>query len=235
MPIDAVPPDTWYQVCMGPEDIKVVVQNGSTSGYVTALGTSLVTQDYTSSMGDVPWGVYGGECVIIGGDGPIKVGGVTHIYNTTWSGFYLGLEIEKQMTLADKLRFYFQVSLPKYSSEGIWPNRTDWQQSPSFLDEGSNGAYAYAAELEYNMRLSSRVQLELKVDTNLFHVGKIPGQLYIAEYTDFVIDENGQYVLDDNGLPYLETVPAHTEYISNSLKNATWQSFGLHLGVKFAF
>jgi hypothetical protein len=235
LPIDVLPPDTWYQVCMGPEDIKVVVQTGSTSGVVTALGDTLVTTDYTSTMGDVPWGVYGGECVIIGGDGPIKVGGVTHIYNTTWSGFYVGLEVEKQMTLSDKLRFYFQVSLPKYSSEGIWPNRTDWQQSPSFLDEGSNGAYAYAAEMEYNLRLSPRLQLAVKVDTNTFHVGNISGKLYVAQYTDFVVDENGQYVLDDNGLPYLETVPAHTEYVSNALKQATWQSFGLHLGVKFAF
>ena len=235
MPIDITPPDDWYQVCMGPEDIKVVVQSGTSSGYVTALGDALTTTDYTSSMGDIPWGVYGGDCVIIGGDGPIKVGGLTHVYNTTWSGFYFGLEIEKQMTLADKLRLYFQVSLPKYSSEGIWPNRTDWQQNPSFLDEGSNGSYAYSAEMEYNMRLSSRLQLALKVDTNVFHVGNIPGKLYIAEYTEFAMDDEGQYLLDDYGLPYLITVPAHTEYVSNSLKHATWQSFGLHLGIKFAF
>ena len=235
MPIDVTPPDTWYQVCMGPEDIKVVVQSGTSSGYVTALGDYLTTMDYTSTMGDIPWGVYEGDCVIIGGDGPIKVGGITHIYNTTWSGFYFGLEIEKQMTLADKLRLYFQVGLPKYSSEGIWPNRTDWQQSPSFLDEGSNGAYSYMAEMEYDLRLSSRIQLALKVDTNFFHVGQIPGKLYIAEYTDFVLDENGQYALDDNGLPYLQTVPAHTEDISNSLKEANWQSFGIHLGLKYAF
>ena len=235
MPIDVVPPDTWYQVCMGPEDIKVVEQNGTSSGYVTALGEYLTTTDYNSAMGDIPWGVYEGDCVIIGGDGPIKVGGVTHIYNTTWSGFYFGLEVEKQMTLADKLRFYVQFSLPNYSSEGIWPNRTDWQQNPSFLDEGSNGAYAYAAEMEYNMRLSSRLQLALKVDTNFFHVGNIPGKLYIAEYTDFVYDEEGQYMLDENGFPYLETVPAHTEHVSDSLKQANWQSFGLHIGVKYAF
>ena len=79
MPIDITPPDTWYQVCMGPEDIKVVVQSGATSGYVTSLGEYLTTTDYTSAMGNIPWGVYEGDCVIIGGDGPIKVGGVTHI------------------------------------------------------------------------------------------------------------------------------------------------------------
>ena len=236
MPIDITPPDEWYQVCMGPEDIKVVVQNGSSLGsYITELGDELFTTDYTSSMGLIPWGVDEGECVIIGGDGPIKVGGLTHIYNTTWSGFYFGLEIEKQMTLADKLRFYFQFSLPKYSSEGIWPNRTDWQQNPSFLDEGNNGSYAYAAELEYNMRLSSRLQLALKVDTNVFHVGQIPGKLYIAAYSHWAMDEEGQYLLDDNGNPYIVNEPAETQYISDSLKHATWQSFGLHLGIKFAF
>lgn len=240
LPVTEEAPDTWYQVCMSPEDIKLV--QAPSSGF-NELGNSLTTGDYDSAMGDIPWGVTSGECVIIGGDGPVIVDGTTHKYNTTWSGFFVGLEIEKQMTLKDKLRFYMQFGLPKYSSEGIWPNRTDWQQNPSFLDEGSNGAYSYSAEMEYNYKLSDRMQLSLKVDTNLFHVGKIPGELYIAEYTTYLLDENGQYVLEEtidaNGnvvyLPILETVSAYTEKVSESLKRATWQSFGLHLGFKYAF
>ena len=232
LPIGTEAPDDWYQVCMSPEDIKLVQAPGS--GWYD-LGTTLVTGDYDASMGYIPWGVDSGECVVIGGDGPVLVEGTTHIYNTTWSGFFIGLEIEKQMTLADKLRFYFQVGLPKYSSEGIWPNRTDWQQNPSFIDEGSNGSYSYAAEMEYNYRISDRMQLAIKVDTNLFHVGAIGGELYLAEYTQFLVDENGMYILDDNGLPILETVPAETQYISDQLDHATWQSFGLHIGLKYSF
>lgn len=232
LPIGVEAPDDWYQVCMSPEDIKLV--QAPASGFYE-LGTSLATGDYDPAMGDIPWGVDSMECVIIGGDGPIVVPGTTHVYNTTWSGFYIGLEVEKQMTLKDHLRFYMQVGLPEYSAEGIWPNRTDWQQNPSFLDEGNNGAYSYMAELEYNYKLSDRVKLSLRVDTNFFHVGRIGGELYIAEYTQFVLDENGQYVLDDNGLPILETVPAHTEDVSDSLKEANWQSFGLHLGIKYSF
>lgn len=225
-PVGATVQSDWYQVCMSPEDIKLVQAPGS--GYFQ-LGSNLVMGDYDPTMGTIPWGVDAGECVIIGGDGPIVVGGTTHIYDTTWSGFYIGLEIEKQMTLSDKLRFYVQFGLPKYSSEGTWPNRDDWQQNPSFLDEGSNGAYSYMAEMEYNFRLSNRLQLSLKVDTNCFHVGKIAGELYIAERTYFL------YVLDADNHPILETTPAHTEEISDSLKHATWQSFGLHLGVKYSF
>ncbi len=232
LPVGQTPPDDWYQVCMSPEDIKVVGAPGS--GFFD-LGTSLTTHDYDPAMGTVPWGVDAGECVIIGGDGMIQVPGVTHIYNTTWSGIYFGLEIEKQMTLADKLRFYFQFGLPSYSSEGIWPNRDDWQQNPSFIDEGNNGAYSYRAEMEYNYKVSERLQLALRVDTDYFYVGNISGQLYVAEYTTFLVDEYGQYVLDENDLPILETIPAHTEEIANSLKNAYWQSFGLHLGFKYAF
>ena len=231
LPIDATPPDDWYQVCMSPEDMKLV---DSSSSYAS-LGTSFMTTDYTPSMDTRPWGVSSGECVIIGGDGPILVDGTTHIYNTTWSGFYIGLEIEKQMTLADKLRFYFQFGLPKYSAEGIWPNRDDWQQNPSFLDEGDNGAYSYAAEMEYNLKVSSRLQLVLKVDTNYFHVGKIGGELYVATSGGYLVDENGQYILDDNDNPIYQTVAAHTEKITESLKEANWQSFGLHIGVKYAF
>ncbi len=232
LPVGTAAPDDWYQVCMSPEDIKLVQAPGS--GFFE-LGNQLVTGDYDPAMGTIPWGVEPGDCVIIGGDGMVRIDGTTHIYNTTWSGFYVGLEVEKQMTLNDKLRFYVQFGLPKYSSEGIWPNRTDWQQNPSFLDEGSKGAYSYIAEMEYNYRLSDRLQLSLKVDTNCFHVGNIPGKLYVAEYSHYLVDENGQYILDDNNLPILETVPAHTEDVSNSLKYATWQSFGLHIGVKYAF
>ncbi|MBD5389115.1 hypothetical protein HDR63_02575, partial [bacterium] len=188
LPIGTTPPDDWYQVCMSPEDIKVVPAPGSGIEFGTSLPAPI---DWNSALGTIPWGVEAGDCVIIGGDGAIVVEGTTHIYNTTWSGFYIGLEVEKQMTLSDKLRFYVQFGLPKYSSEGIWPNRTDWQQNPSFIDEGSNGAYSYAAEMEYNYRLSDRLQLALKVDTNVFHVGKIPGELYIAEESHYLIDQNG--------------------------------------------
>lgn len=233
VPINMEAPDDWYQVCMSPEDIKLV--QTTNSGGIFGLGTSLITGDYNPDMGYIPWGVDSGECVIIGGDGPVIVEGTTHIYNTTWSGFYVGLEIEKQMTLADKLRFYFQVGLPNYSSEGTWPNRTDWQQNPSFIDEGSNGAYSYAAEMEYNYRISDRMQLAIKVDTNLFYVGNIGGELYLAEYSQWLVDENGYYVTDENGLPILETVPAQTVYISDQLEHATWQSFGLHVGLKYSF
>ena len=221
-----------YQICMGPEDIKVVPANysgGSVNGLLYPLGNTLVTVDYNSSMGTLPWGVSEGDCVVIGGDGVVKVDGVTHIYNTTWSGFYLGLEMEKQMTLADKLRFYVQVSMPKYSSEGTWPNRDDWQQNPSFLDEGDNGSFAYSAEMEYTYNLSDRLSLSLKADTDYFHVGQIPGELYVASSVIYVEDENnpGNFIIEE--------VPAYTEYVAESLKEATWRSFGLHIGVKYAF
>ncbi len=217
-----------YQVCMSPEDIKVVNGTGQ-------FGDALTTVDWNSSMGYQPWGVAEGECIVIGGDGPIVVEGTTHIYDTTWSGFYIGLEVEKQMTLSDKLRFYVQFGMPKYSSEGTWPNRTDWQQNPSFLDEGDEGAYSYMAEMEYNLRVSDRLQLTIKADTNVFHVGNIGGELYVAEYSQWVTDEYGDIFLDDNDMPVLETIPAHTEQVTDSLKRATWQSFGLHVGFKFAF
>ncbi|MBD5400225.1 hypothetical protein HDR61_00540 [bacterium] len=227
-------PDDLYQVCMSPEDIKLV-QASAGAPATGAYLDGLVIGDYDPIMGTVPWGVGPNDCVIIGGDGPVIVEGTTHIYDTTWSGFFVGLEIEKQMTLADKLRFYVQFGLPKYSSDGTWPMRDDWQQNPSFTDEGSSGAYSYAAEMEYNLRLSDRMQLALKVDTNVFHVGKIGGKLYLAEDTHWAMTDDGQYALDEQGLPYLETSPAQTIDVSNSLKEATWQSFGLHLGVKYAF
>lgn len=217
--------DEWYQVCASPEDIKVV------TGYANG---SLVTGDYDPSMGSI-WGVLPGECVVIGGDGAITVPGTTHIYNTTWSGIYVGLEVEKQMTLSDKLRFYAQFGLPSYESEGIWPNRTDWQQNPSFIDKGDNGAYMYRLEMEYNMKLSDRIQLTLKADTDYFNVGKIGGELYVAEYTTWALNTDGSYALDENGLPYLVTTAAHTQKVSDSLKSASWMSFGLHVGLKVAF
>lgn len=239
--------DDYYQVCLSPEDIMIAAVDPTTHTPIITQnpdGTwSLVTIPYDPlTMGGLPWGVGPGECVIIGGDGPVIVDGTTHIYNTTWSGFYVGLEVEKQMTLADKLRFYIQIGLPNYSSDGTWPNRTDWQQNPSFIDKGKNGSYSYRAEMEYNYKVSDRLQLALKVDTNVFHVGKIGGELYVAGYTTYAVDENGQYIYDEvinNGqsiwVPRLVQVDPHTEKISDSLKYAQWQSFGISLGIKYAF
>ena len=230
-PQDAVPGDDTglYQICLEPEDIKIVYASAAAPNTGAFIGTSLTTADWNSGLGNLPWGVSAGECVVIGGDGVVKVDGTTHIYNTTWSGFYLGLEVEKQMTLADKLRFYFQVSMPKYSAEGTWPNRDDWQQNPSFLDEGSNGAFAYEAEMEYSYQVSDRMQLFLKASTDYFHIGSIPGELYVAQQTYYIEDEANP------GNWIIQTDDAHTEYVAESLRKSTWQSFALHLGVKYSF
>lgn len=228
-------PEGWYQVCIGPEDI-LMAQAGTNGPLFDPITGQLLLRTYDDSMGDLPWGVPAGNCVIIGGDGPIVVEGVTHIYNTTWTGIYVGLELEKQMTYTDKLRFYGQLSLPKYSSEGIWPNRDDWQQHPSFIDEGDNGAFAYRLEMEYNFSLNENLILALKADTEYFHVGKVPGTLFVAEYSAYVVDEYGQYVVDaQTGFPIIETIEAHEEHIQDSLKSATWTSFGLSLGLKYTF
>ncbi|MCL1786279.1 MAG: hypothetical protein FWG39_04005 [Alphaproteobacteria bacterium] len=231
----------WYQVCMSPEDILVAQSIGGVL-YVNTDGT-LQTIEYSNLWGTLPWGVGPGQCVIIGGDGPIVVAGTTHIYNTTWSGLFVGLEIEKQMTFADKLRFYFQLGMPNYYSEGIWPNRSDWQQNPSFIDSGSNGAYTYQAEMEYTYQVSERMQLALRADTNFFYVGQIPGELYIAGYLGFEYDDFGapmmNCVIGSSGnevcTPVIVEVLPQTISINDSLKYAKWQSFGLHLGLKYAF
>jgi hypothetical protein len=227
------PDPEWFQVCMSPEDIMVAMDNGN--GTVVVDGGTLVTIPYQSQWGLIPWGVGPSQCVIIGGDGPIIIPGTTHIYNTTWSGLFLGLEIEKQMTFTDRLRFYFQVGMPHFYSEGTWPNRTDWQQNPSFIDTGSNGSYSYLAEMEYIFSVSERLQLSLRADTNFFHVGQIPGELYVAGFAYWLMDDHGQFILDANDFPILIVVDPHTIKIQDSLKYATWQSFGLHLGIRYAF
>ena len=248
VPQGSTPPAGYYQVCMSPGDILVQPSSGpgqapqQVCDPATGICTLVTPIQYdpftmTDAAGNsFAWGVPADSCVVIGGDGAIVVPGVTHIYNTTWSGIYIGLEIEKQMTFKDKLRFYAQAGLPNYSSQGIWPNRTDWQQNPSFIDEGSNGAYDYQAEMEYIYSISDRVQLSIKADTSYFYVGKIGGKLFIAEYTTYNVDANGNPIYDSStGAPSLTTVPAHTETVSESLKYAVWQSFGLHIGIKYTF
>ena len=60
-----------YQVCMGPEDVKVVNYSSGSSdlgGGISLIGTTLVTTDYNpDTMGDLPWGVIQGDCIVIGG------------------------------------------------------------------------------------------------------------------------------------------------------------------------
>jgi hypothetical protein len=90
--------------------------------------------------------------------------------------------------------------------------------------------------MEYIYRFSDRLQLSLKASTDYFHVGQIPGDLYVAGYNYFIENEFGEIIIDDNtGLPLLGFQPPYTQKISDALTYATWQSFGLHLGVKYAF
>jgi len=232
-----LPPDGWSQVCLSPEDLALAAVDGYTGQpYTDAYGV-LQTTNYDPLYEWLPWGVGAGECVIVGGDGMVMVSGTTHIYNTAWSGIYLGLEIEKQMTYTDKLRFYAEVSLPHYKSEGTWPNRTDWQQSPSFIDEGDTGGLHYQAEMEYIYQFSPRVQLSIKADASYWHIGKIPGELYVAGYAYYVdADGDGYADFDETtGFPIVEWQEPYTEFISDSLKEATYRSFGAYLGVKYAF
>jgi hypothetical protein len=246
-PGEAVPED-WFQVCMSPEDLALAAVDAT--GLPVLVDNTLLTTEYNPLPGYeyLPWGVGPGECVIIGGDGMIVVDGTTHIYNTTWSGIYLGLEIEKQMTYVDKLRFYLQVSMPHYKSEGTWPNRTDWQQNPSFIDEGDSGALHYQAEMEYVYQFSDRLQLSLKASMDYFNVGKIAGKLFVAAYDYYETDSEGYLICQDvgtgmtgtqycetGGIPIISRQPAYTEHVADSLLYATWRSFALHLGARYAF
>jgi len=233
-----VVPDGWYQVCMSPEDLAlVIINNGQPSVTCDNNGENcyLNTTTYNPLFPQVPWGVGSGECVVVGGDGPIMIDGTTHIYNTTWSGLYLGLEIEKQMTFVDRLRFYGQISMPNYHGEGIWPNRDDWQQNPSFIDYGSNGSMHYQFEMEYIHRLGDRLELSLKGDMTHFGVGAIPGDLFVSGYNYYVTDQDGNLVRDNNNDPVIDYMPPQTIHISDSLRWARWYSFGLTLGIKYAF
>ena len=243
--------DTYFQVCMSPEDLALAASDPSTHAPILidtnsdGIADSLQTVAYDPLYENLPWGVASGECVVIGGDGAIVVEGTTHIYNTTWSGLYVGVQIDKQMTYSDKLRFYAQVSMPHYKAEGTWPNRTDWQQNPSFIDEGDTDALHYKAEMEYDYKFSDRLTLSLKADMTYFHIGKIGGKLFVAGYQYYATDEDGNILYTDsnnNGIygdtgdaPQLLTQDAYTENVSESLRNATWQSFGLHLGVTYSF
>jgi len=230
----------WYQVCMSPEDLALAAVDPGTKQPIVGPDGELMTVGYNPLYEYLPWGVGPGECIVVGGDGMIMINGVTHIYNTTWSGIFLGLEIEKQMTYTDALRFYAQVSMPHYRAEGTWPNRDDWQQNPSFIDEGDNGAFQYQMELEYTYKASERVQVSLKASTEYFSIGNIGGELYVAGRSYLALDEEGKPIVETDmssgfQVPILITEGPYTEKITDSLKSAVWQSFGLHLGVKYAF
>jgi hypothetical protein len=234
VPQGVVPNPGWYQICMSPEDMRVAAAGPGGAPLLDANG-DLITIEYNPSWENIPWGVGPGDCVVVGGDGMIQIPGVTHIYNTTWSGLFLGLEAEKQMTFVDRLRFYGQISLPNYRAEGIWPNRTDWQQNPSFIDEGNNGALHFRLEMEYIHRFNPRLEFTLMASMDYFHVGQIPGDLFVAGYHYFITNEFNEVLVDENGQPLTGWQPPFTERISDALLHATWQSFGLHLGVRYAF
>ncbi len=224
--------DTYpYQVCLSPEDLPIFTN-------FTGTTTTLNQTTWVSTPPDYPpWGVSADQCVVIGGDGEILVDGITHIYNTTWSGFFVALGLEKQFSINDKLSAYAQIGVPYYESDGIWPNRTDWQQDPSFTDKGSGG-FSYKLEAEYTYAFSPSLKLSIKVDTDYYRKGKTEGTLYAAGYWDYTYDSDGIPETDcSSGTCYYVMEYKNPESIHDpdALKWAEWQSFGLHIGLKTIF
>ncbi len=132
--------------------------------------------------------------------------GTTHIYNVTWEGPFIGVNMERAFSPREVVKIYGEFFKPSYSVWGNWPNRTDWAHDPSFVDDGGS-AWGVSFDATYKYKIKNSIELTLGI------------------FYEYLKEKNGdttQYYADGS-----------VEFYENALALARWKSYGLALGIAF--
>ena len=134
--------------------------------------------------------------------------GITHMYFVTWSGPFVGVNLERKLSEKEDLNLYLEYFKPKYKVWGNWPNRTDWMHDPSFNDEGGQGM-GYSFDLSYKYRLYNNLAL--------------------------TADINYEYLKNENATTILYFADGSVGVYPDAILLSRWKSYGLTLGLSLKF
>jgi hypothetical protein len=88
--------------------------------------------------------------------------GVSHKYETTWSGPYFALDAEYNINANNIVTGRLEIGLPAYESIGDQPYRIDWQHPKSIRDSAGIGdAFHIGGGANYSTNVNDRVALSI--------------------------------------------------------------------------
>ena len=131
--------------------------------------------------------------------------GITHKYFVDWSGPFISVKLNKNISEKETLFLYAEAFKPFYKVNGDWPQRTDWAHNPSFIDSGGSG-YGILFDLVYNYKFKENII--------------------------FVAGLNYEYLQNRNADTLLFFADGNQELYKKSVEYSQYYGFGANLGLK---
>jgi hypothetical protein len=143
--------------------------------------------------------VPGGD-IYFGDTFSFKQAGVSHKYDTSWSGPYVALDMDYEITSGNAVSARIELGLPAYTSAGDQPYRTDWMHPKSVEDSsGFGGAYHLGLGADWKTALTDSVMLSIGFVYDYYTVSGADAKTFLNSnyYNTFYWNYINQYYSGD--------------------------------------
>jgi len=182
--------------------------------------------------------------------------GVSHKYETEWSGPYLALDMEYAINNNNFVNAGIEFGLPMYKSTGDQPYRIDWAHPTSVEDKGDFGdAWHLGLNANWSTAITDSVMLSLGMTYDYYKVSDATANTYLNQnYYQTTLDNVNSWIsqlealgsLTDDQQIWLDSLRADKSqleaYRSNGWKlenkgeiESIYKSMGIRLGVNVKF
>ena len=105
---------------------------------------------------------------------------VSHSYDVTWSGPYVGLDMQYDINPNNFVVARMELGLPSYKAEGDQPYRVDWAHPKSVEDKaGIGSAFHFGAGANWSTAISDSVSLSIGVTYDYYNVSDADATTYL--------------------------------------------------------
>ncbi len=250
--------------------------NGIVSGYAGFAISDTYVQGSTGVFNDVNGNtVYiytnsDGSLVINNNTGAAQIdvgetyyyeqSGKSHVYETTWAGPYLALDMEYAINNTNNVTAGIELGLPMYDSKGDQPYRVDWAHPTSVEDKGGFGdAYHLGLNAAWSTAITDSTMFTFGLTYDYYNAKKADATTYLnsARYEEIYDSWKETYDVYANMIANNVTLTETQQAIYNvaaanvsylqSLKSAGWKqeskdeiksiysSMGIRMGINVKF
>ena len=158
--------------------------------------------------------------------------GKSHIYETSWAGPYLALDMDYMIDNNNSVTAGIEIGLPIYNSKGDQPYRIDWAHSTSVEDKGSLGdAYHLGLNADWTTAITDSVAFSLGFMYDFYKVSDGDATTYLnAGYYETLLA--GGYISQAE----YDALQAQGWKIEDKKEiNSIYKSMGIHAGINIKF
>lgn len=160
----------------GEKQCDIVLVAVDNNGSKTILNRSKVNYDY--SITNLPGGI---NDLDAGNTYYFSQPGVSHIYETSWNGLYLAMDMLYEINPYNNVDGRLEIGLPSYFSEGSQPYRKDWKNPKSVEDSKEIfGALHLGFSSNYNTNINDNVMLSIGFTYDYYSVNGANAKTFLS-------------------------------------------------------